>query len=236
MSKRTKDDDHVFRSPVNNFYYLYSDAEYFNSIAHSAQMQGQFDQYRLCRTAVLLYALSLEAVINRALDHFVPEHLHDYVLDREDRLSVEDKWQLLPLVAQEGRHPTFDRSRYPWSHFAELVRLRNDFVHPKHDRLAYYRVVHSHQWEPLRWNKIPKALGVSEEQIIYRQTRIPKDPYALRPEHIVVVKKVVDDMIKELDTMLGGRITENDWHISDQMQLIHPPVATIDDLPKRRTN
>jgi hypothetical protein len=239
MAKKPGREDFIFKSPVNNFFYLYSDAEYFNKIAHTKEMQEQFDQYRLCRTAVLLCVLSLEALINRALDHFLPEHLHDYFMDPEDRLSVEDKWQLLPLLGGDAARRQFDRTRYPWSHFAELIRLRNDFVHPKHDRYAYYRVIHSHKWEPLKWNKIPKTLNLSEDQIVYRQSRIPKDPYALRPDHVVQVKKIVDDMVRELDGLLEGKIMATNWHTTDQMTLFHPPGATLADLPpgmKQRGN
>ena len=219
----------VFRSFVNSFHYLYGDAEYFHQLAR--EMEGRFEQYRLCRTAVLLYVLSLEGLINRAMDQFLPERLRDFFLDREEKFSLEDKWLLLPLLVSDGENVQSDRSRYPWSHFAELVRLRNDFVHPKHDRPAYYRAITALQWEPLPWRDMPKDLGVKETEVVYRQTHIPKDPYAVRPRHVDIAKKVVDDTVAELDRLLGGKLTKDNWHRVDQMTLIYPPGATLNDLP-----
>ena len=170
----------------------------------------------------------LEGLINRAIDYFTPKHLREFILEREDRFGIEDKWLFLPLVVSGIE--TFDTSKYPWSHFTELVSIRNDFVHPKHDRPAYYKAISSHKWETLPWNKIPHGLGIKEKEVIYRQTRIPKDPYAIRIEHIDMVKKVVDDTVIELDRLLGGKITQNDWLHIDEMKLVYPPNATLNDI------
>jgi hypothetical protein len=218
----------IFRSFVNSFAYLYQDAEYFHQVADRPELANSFEQVRLCRTALLLYIFSLEGLINRALDHFIPQHLRDFIMEREDRFRIEEKWLLLPLLVSEKE--TFDKSKYPWSHFSELVSIRNDFVHPKHDRPAYYKAITSHEWTALKWNEIPKGSKIKESEVVYRQTRIPRDPYALRPEHMDTVKKIVDDTVAELDRLLGGKITENNWFRSDQMTLIFPPNAKLDDL------
>jgi len=231
MSKQNPKQPFIFRNFVNSFHYLYQDAEYLYQIAQKPEMADNFEQVRLCRTALLLYIFCLEGLINRAIDHFLPGQLHDYFLEREDRFGIEDKWLLLPLVVSEKE--TFDKSRYPWSHFAELISIRNDFVHPKHDRPAYCRVIASHQWEPLPWNEIPKDLGVRETDVVYRQTQIPKDPYAIRPKHIDKAKRIVDDVVAELDRLLDGKILANDWLRSDEMTLIYPPNAKLNDLPSK---
>lgn len=223
----------IFGSYVNSFHYLYQDADYLSQIAHRKEMVDVFERVRLCRTAILLYIFSLEGLINRAMDHFLPERVRDFFLERENKLSAEDKWMLLPMLASEIQSSQFDKSSYPWSHFAELVGLRNDFVHPKHNRRAYYRVITSHNWEPLPWNQIPKDLGVKQGDVVYRQTQIPKDPYAMHPEHVDKVKKVVDDMVAELDRLLDGKVSKDNWYKSDQMQLIYPPNASLNDLPPR---
>jgi len=228
MAEENSQPTFIFRSYVNSFAYLYQDASYLHEISKKPAVAKSFERVQLCRTALLVYVFSLEGLINRALDFFTPAHLREFVLKREDRLGIEDKWQLLPLVVSEKE--TFDISKYPWSHFSELVSIRNDFVHPKHDRPAYYKAVSSHDWKPLSWKEIPKDLSIREKDVIYRQTQIPKDPYAIRPEHIDKVKKVVDDTVMELDRLLGGKITQNDWLHKDEMKLIYPPNAKLDDL------
>lgn len=229
MSKESLKQLFIFRSFVNSFHYLYQDAEYFHQIAKRSEITDSFEQVRLCRTALLLYIFCLEGLINRALDHFLPQHLREYLLEREDRFGIQDKWLLLPLLVSEKE--TFDKSQYPWSHFTELIAVRNDFVHPKHDRPVYYRVITSHKWEPLPWKEIPRDLGVKETNVVYRQTQIPKDPYAIRPEHIDVTKRIVDDLVVELDRLLGGKILADNWLQSDQLSLVHPPGANLGDLP-----
>ena len=222
----------VMKSAVNSFHYLFQDAELFHQMARD--QTPDFVSVRMSRTALLLYILSLEALINRSLEHFLPPHLKDFVLDREEKLTVEDKWQLLPLLSSPDADKHFDRSRYPWSHFSELIKIRNEFVHPKHDRWAYYEVKSIKVWTALSWRNIPEGLGVKETDVIFRQTQIPRDPYAIRLEHVDTVRKVVDATITDLDRMLGGRILKDDWHRGDGMGLIWPPGAQIKDLPPER--
>ena len=140
-------------------------------------------------------------------------------------------WNLLPRFASGDAPLNFDESSYPWSHFRELVRLRNDFVHPKHDRKAYYRALSTHRIEPLDWNQFPKEMGIRETDLVYRQNRIPRDPYSILPEHVDQVKKVVDDIVNEIDRLLQGRVRAENWLGKDTLHLVHPPGATLADLP-----
>lgn len=186
----------------------------------------------LSRTAILLYIFSLEALINRALDRFLKDPVREFVMEREDRFSLEEKWSFLPKLAADDSATGFDESSYPWSHFRELISLRNEFVHPKHDRFAYYQALSSSRFNSLDWNRIPESLEVREKDVVYRQNRIPRDPYAILPNHADQVRKVVNDMIKKLDELLGGRITEENWLGQDQLTLVHPPGAKTSDLPR----
>lgn len=158
------------------------------------------------------------------------DKLHDFFLEREDRFSLIDKWLLLPLLVSQKEKSGFDISKYPWSHFVELVNLRNEFVHPKHNRAAYYKAYPNKKVDPLQYNEIPKDFKVKEKELIYRNTQIPKDPYSILPEHLDKVKKVVDDMINELDRLLDGKIFQNNWLKQDKMQLVYPKGAKIQDL------
>lgn len=226
----------IWRTVINSFHYLYGDAEHLHQLAKSPALAKDFQRVRLCRTALLLYILSLEALINRALDHFLPERLRQFVLDREEKFSVEDKWSLLALLSGDSNQSGVNKATYPWSHFAELVRIRNDYVHPKHDRHAYYKVITSKRLDLLDWKEIPEGLGIKETDLIYRQTLIPKDPYCILPEHVDKVKKIVDDSINELDRLLGGKLLKDNWSRSDQLGLCYPPGATIADLPPDPTS
>ena len=220
----------VFKSFVNSYHYLYQDAEYFQQLATRPEISSSFEAVRLSRTALLLYILSLEALINRAWDHFLPANVHDFFLEREDRYSLEDKWLLLPMLVGNGQDQ-FDRSRYPWSHFAEMIRIRNEYVHSKHDRPAYYEAVTQKKFRPFPWNAIPDDLPLRETDLIYRQTRVPKDPYSVKAEHVETIRSIVDAMVIELDRLLGGRILKDNWYRNDAMELVYPPGATLNDLP-----
>lgn len=213
----------ILHSFINSFYYLYQDAEWLRGLAADTQVAQGFERTRLCRTAVILYAFSLEALINRALDALLPDHLKAFFLEHEERFKVQEKWMLLPLMVNEGH--SFNTAAYPWSHFSELIALRNDFAHPKHDRPAYYRLLSNTEFEPLDYDKVPKDSGIRETDVIYRQLRIPRDPYSLLPEHLERVKKVVDDTIAELDRLLAGRLTKGNLLGKDQMRLVYPPGA-----------
>ncbi|MGH7889156.1 MAG: hypothetical protein ACRENF_01230, partial [Thermodesulfobacteriota bacterium] len=129
----------ILRTFINSFHYLYQDAMYFHRISRDESLKDRFERVPLSRTALLLYVFSLEALINRAMDYLLTNKQRDFFIEREDRFSLKDKWLLLPLLVAKEKESQFDTSNYPWSHFAELVRLRDDFVHPKHNRAAYYK-------------------------------------------------------------------------------------------------
>lgn len=80
------------------------------------------------------------------------------------------------------------------------------------------------------WNKIPKGMKIEEKDVVYNQTKIPKDPYGFNLEHLEKVKKVVDDSVSEMDKILGGKLSEKDWLRSDKMTLCYPPGAKLSDL------
>ena len=228
----------IFQTFINSFYYLYDDAYKLHEMSKTWKAEPMFLRTQLFRTALLLYILSLEGLINRAMDHFLTGSVRDFFLDREEKFSLEDKWLLLPLFVPNSQGRTFDKGGYPWNHFAELVKLRNDYVHPKHDRFAFYRVFANKTLNYLQWNQLPQDLPhptrnrkLKEGDVVYPLTKIPKDPYTILPEHLDTARKVVDDMVNELDKLLNGKITENNWHITDQMKLVYPPGAKLSDIP-----
>jgi hypothetical protein len=214
----------VFETAINNFHYLYSDA---SLLLEQASAAVDFQRVQYSRTAILIFILSLEALINRVLAGFLTEPVRSFVMEQESRFALEEKWKLVPRLVDKASGG-FDESAYPWSHFRELIRLRNDFVHPKHDRRAYYEVSSDEgKFNPLQWTDVPRSLGLIEADLVYRQNRIPKDPYSILPEHAAQAKKVVDDMVCELDRILGGEIMAGDWLNKDVFRAI---IQSPDDL------
>ena len=219
----------IVESFVNSFHYLYEDASLLHELARTAE---DFAKTQFSRTALLLYIISLEGLVNRALDHFLPPEIRDFLLERERKLSIEDKWFALPLLTDPNNPVRLEKGTYPWSHFLELVQIRNDFVHPKHDRPAYYHFKSTTSFEGLDWKDIPVGLGVKEKDLVYRQTMIPRDPYSILPEHVDTARKVVDDTVGAMDTVLSGKLTAENWLHSDKMSVVHPPGATLKDVPQ----
>jgi hypothetical protein len=52
-----------------------------------------------------LYIFSLEGLINCSWDHFLPERCRNFFVNRESGFSLEDKWELLPLLASPQQPP-----------------------------------------------------------------------------------------------------------------------------------
>ncbi len=206
---------------INSFHYLYQDAEYLHSLAKDEKYKDTFDRVRFSRTSILLYIVSLEALINRVMDNFLLGEKRKFIVEREAKFSIQDKWLLVPLLYNSEEEETFDTSNYPWSHFNELVNARNDFVHPKHDRAAFYKVTGEKKVDVIELNEIPNEIpqeyNITETKLFYRNTKIPKDPYSLLPEHIDIVKKVVDDTIDKLDELIGGQVMKDNWLTSDSL-------------------
>jgi hypothetical protein len=221
----------IVRSHLNSYHYFYQDATTLHELARSRA--GTFEEVRFCRTAVLLYIFSLEGLINRALEEFLPGNLKEYFLEREDRLSIADKWLLVPLIGGSG---TFERGGYPWNCFTDLITLRNDFIHPKHDRYAYYR------WLPDRsaidslvWADVPEDSGIRGRDLSYGQIDVPKDPHSLQTVHADRVKRVVDDMVKELNRLLSGQVDEAFLH-NENLRPVYPPGAQFNVEDRERAS
>ncbi len=215
----------IARAQLNSFHYLYQDAEWFRSLVPT--QPKSFNEVRICRTSILLFVFSLEALVNRVIAEFVPDPVRTFLLEREESYSLQDKWLILPMLARGDKPETFDKGKYPFSHFCEIVVLRNDFVHPKSDRTAFYRVLPNQKVDPLDFNCIPKGSGIRETDIVYRQTRLPRDPYSLQAEHVDRVKKIVDDMIAELDRLLDGRLRKADWLHNETWHAAYPIGSTF---------
>lgn len=86
-----------------------------------------FKKAELISTCMVFSALCLEAFINQAY-HCLGEARK--VLESSDRMPLESKWLMLPLLV--GSSETFDTAIPPYQTFSELVKIRNNrLVHFK---------------------------------------------------------------------------------------------------------
>jgi hypothetical protein len=137
--------------------------------------------------------------------------------------------------AGQRREKTFNRGGHLWSKFSELVELRDEFVHPKHERPTYYEYLGAGKLGDLDLKNIPEELNVEPKDLVFQQTQIPKDPYRITIPHVNTAKSVVDEMIDELDKFLGGAIKAGDWLRTDTLTLVYPPGAKLGDMDNTRT-
>lgn len=80
---------------------------FFQEQAENSNNKNSFDHTRFCRTALLLYIFSLEGLINRVMDHFLPEYIKSFIMRREQKFSIEDKWELVPLLCSKNKKNEF---------------------------------------------------------------------------------------------------------------------------------
>jgi hypothetical protein len=89
----------IVHSHINSSHCLYQDARMLHGWTGAAEARNSFEAVQIGRTAILLYIMSLEALINRAMEAFTPEQIKDFVMKKDRSLSLRDKWGLLPMLA-----------------------------------------------------------------------------------------------------------------------------------------
>lgn len=219
----------LYKTTVNSYAHLVDDANALHSVAKSANLP-ESQRPRVCSASFIHYMLSMEALINRVMAEFIPApELRRFILDRERTISTAEKWILSPLLITGA---TFDRGTYPFQHFAELIRVRNEYVHPKHDAVEYREITGKREWRPLTRGNRPPDFGISESDLIWPLTTLPKSSRALEPDHLDTVFKVTADTTKELDRLLGGLILTNDWYRKEVHEWVYPAGQNWDNLPR----
>mgnify|MGYP000886306785 FL=1 len=179
MSKK-----YIVSTYVNCGYYLYDDAKYLHMLAQQPENKDLFDRVRLCRTAIILYLLSLEAYINRAIFIQIDEDEKRFI-KKYERKSLSDKVELLPsLFGASGNENLKDKPI--WRKFRELKKFRDEFIHRKPYIEAF--IISEKGKEKGKYlrhvNQLPKDFFVDENKIKWPETKIPKDPYAITIYHV----------------------------------------------------
>lgn len=230
-SPRPEAEQYIFQADINAYSYLRKDAGDFVEAAKAAV--GKQEERLYSRTALILIVAAVEGLANRLLDG--SDAKCRLVLSQvEIGLTLETKCLLVaPVCSESGLN--FDKSAYPWNKWCELIKVRNEMVHPKANRKAFHvyddTVGNTHNFSPLNPKAIPGGL-TTEKDLMWPQTQIPKNPKAIRFGHAESALKVADDLVAELDRIMGGGHLK-EFH-SEHYRLVHPPGATLETMKLRR--
>ncbi len=213
----------AIETDVSPFHCLYQDALYFHSQSRLALVRSEGEAGRMARAALLLYVAAAEALVHQAAVELGRPDLAAIVADPTRPLPLLDAWRLLPAILGAGPAGAIDTEAAPWPQFAELLALRDSWAYPgpPEARRAYYRAPSkSSPYEPLLPHQIPPTLAVSAERIHYPRTGLPRDPYALRPDHLDTARGVLDAAIDALDRRLDGALTRDNRHRREPVRLL----------------
>lgn len=232
-------------SSVNGFHSFVSDAELMLEEASKVPNTPGVGVKKVMfsRVALLLYVMSLEALINRVAEDFIPnsskEEFYFEVNDKGKKYkrSLKSKWLQFPKIYNSSA--PFDKQKNPWLKFSELIDIRNDYAHFKPLRVFYGQALDENKFS--HWEGIPeeirdnikKSTGIVETMIYYPVTRVPKDPYGVGVEHVQLVKKIVEDVVSELDTVLEGNLKNGaggGWLRTDVIHIDSPPYTRLVDV------
>jgi len=161
---------------------------------------GDFKSTVLVRSAIILYAFCLEALINRVIHDFWP--LSPSSPSKEDALGwpTVKKWVKVPEVIAGN---TFCVSSRPFQYLKPIFDARNDFVHAKPDT---YQLV-------LDYSKNAAGDCIAEparEHPRYKQIRLYKDPSEWIIEDGVRLQTIAQELVGQLRELLSPRLTD-EW-------------------------
>lgn len=213
----------VIETEVSPFHCLYQDALHFHSQSRLALPRSEGEASRMARAALLLYVAASEALIHQAAVELGRPELAAIVADPSRPLPLLEAWRLLPAILGAGPSGRLDPDVAPWPQLAELLALRDSWAYPgpAETRRAYYRSPSkSSPYEPLLPHQVPPTLAVSPDHIYYPRTGLPRDPYALRPDHLDTARGVLDAAIDALDRRLGGALTRDNRHRREPVRLL----------------
>ncbi len=205
----------VIETIVSPFPCLYQDALEIHTQSRLRLPQSEAEASRLARAAFLLYLSAAEALAHQAAAELGRPALAGFLADPAHPLPLSEVWKLLPALLGAGPVGAFDPEAPPWPQFAELLALRQSWSYPglPEQRRAYYlSAQRGASYEPLQPHQVPAGLAIPAAQLLFPRTGLPRDPYALRPQHLDTVRGVLDAAIAALDSRLGGALTRDARH------------------------
>jgi hypothetical protein len=221
----------VLETIVSPFHCLYGDALELHNESRLRMARSEADASRLARAAVLLYLAAAEALIHQAAVELGRGDLAHLAYDSHRPQPLLDACRLLPLLMGEAARGAFDADSPPWPQFAELVALRDSWTYPgpAADRRAYYFRPENRPdvFEPLDPHEVPAGheATISVDRLAFPLTGLPRDPYALRPQHLDTARGVLDAMIDAVDRRVGGALTQGRRHRSEPVRVLSQPTG-----------
>ncbi len=215
----------VVVTEVCPFHCLYQDALDFHSQSRLMLGWSESASSRLARASLLLYVAAAEAMVHQAAAELGRADLTRVIADPTRPVPPLEAWRLLPALLGQGVAGLGDLAVAPWPQFAELLALREAWAYPgpASARRAYYRASGAKgDFEPLQPHQIPRETGLAADALHYPKTGLPRDPYALRPQHLDTARAVLDAAIAGLDRRLEGALTRDNRHRREPTRLVHP--------------
>lgn len=206
-----------FKTTPNHFHTLKKDADMLEELAHNNK--GTYRQVHYSRTAIILYILSLEALINRIIDYFWPHALPIILKEDISTWKTVEKWEKVPKLFV-GKSLKMDRR--PYQYLKPLFKLRNDYVHACDTTYSSAFTLTGRKAESI-WE-----ISTSKKGPRYDQIGLLKDPSQWMPEDATSVKNAVEELIKDLDNCFDGKLTLNNWLHSERFVGDNGTILTVE--------
>jgi len=203
MAKRKKPDAKL-KGMLNHYALLKHDADYLTSI--SKNPHGSFEGTIIARSAILLYIISLEVLMNRVIEDFWPKSIPKFIKDDAKMWKTIHKWERIPEIISGKK---FRKNSRPFQYLKPLILARNDYVHAKSSTFQVNLDLYINNKTKSKEIRYPK----SHKE--YEQIHLLTDPSAWKPDEAEKVKTCCDELISELDKLLDGKLTKNNWLTTD---------------------
>ena len=214
----------VIETVVNPFHCLYQDALWLHTQSHLRHPRSESEAARLARASLLLYLQAAEALVHQAALELGRPELAHLLTDPAHPRPLAEAWTLLPAIAAEDSSPAFDPDRPPWPQFLELLELRDAWTYPgpPSSRRAYYIAAPGgSRFEPIDPRRLPRDGSFdAADRLRQSRTGLPRDPYALRPQHLDTARGVLDQAVAALDHCLGGALTRDARHRKEPCRVL----------------
>ncbi len=238
---------------VKQHRYYWDDADHLIKLAYEYASQADnggteseyytFWKYRLARMSFIARMMSIEALLNNALEEFcIPEKFKElgiladqfprsekFPKNRRKRrgrtFQIPMKWKLYltPYVCNEDsrmeKDEYFKIETGEYRKFRQLIVVRNEFVHT---RLAD-QVIDIHmdaQTAKPSEKQIDDILNDPDYDDCCKEMGLEQDPVCFKIDNASVCGKAMKGIILELNGFLGGRILTKDFWESDQLELV----------------
>ena len=198
---------------------------------------------RLCRMSFIVRMMAVESLVNNCIHQFGIEANCQFISELGQQFdqrrhfpraknlkdlksiskSVSLNWKvfLLPYLCTANTELNadryFDYSNEYYETFRELIRIRNDFVHPI-KKIQRIQIRHPAEVEWVNGKPITGLIDDSDLSNFYNRTGICKDPISFR---IVDAERAAEILLwirNKLDEFLMGRILDRAFWIDDKIE------------------